>query len=225
MDRIFQQGVLSIIPEKRPQKAVVSMAKKIRKASIRIVVFLFIFVFVIYGILAYTPVGPIAAIGLEYTFIKWDIRNPYVDAHFSGWKPAFVEDTISFYIPEGWSIDQNNGVYTIRDASGSIWAYGTIFGLDESRFSGYQDFMESITSVALTELEFEPFIQFPMMDGSDIDKLTAYGADDSAVYFCVQLFIDTQAEFAWFVDSDLSKNADQYDIAEAIVYSYAFGGM
>lgn len=163
-----------------------------------------------------------AAIGLEYLFVKWDIDNPHVDNHFSEWEPVSIEGCSDFLIPNEWSVIENGEIYSILDSSNQVWAYGTFFGTEHDRFQSYKDFVEKISSTQPIKTELEPFPPCPMMDGSGIVRLTVHYESTSTVYYCIQLFIDVPSEFVLFVPSDLDADMDQYDIAEALVYSYAF---
>ena len=167
-------------------------------------------------------IAPFAAIGFEWFFVKLDIDNPYVDSHFSGWKTAYIPELGALYIPAEWTLQDRDNVYCIEDESGQLWAFGAIFGSEQDPFFSYEDLIFEMSSAKITTLQIEPFPTFSMMDGSDIDKIIAQNESSANVYYCLQLLKDAETEFAWFISSDLSENEDQYNIAEAIVYSYAF---
>ena len=61
-----------------------------------------------------------------------------------------------------------------------------------------------------------------MMGGSGMVKLTVNYESTSTLYYCIQLYIGVSSEFVLFIPSDLDADVDQYDIAEALVYAYAF---
>lgn len=167
-------------------------------------------------------IAPFAAIGFEWFFVKLDIDNPYVDSHFSGWKTAYIPELGALYIPAEWTLLDRDNVYCIEDESGQLWAFGAIFGSEQDPFSNYEALLSAMSNEHLTSLSVEPFPGPGMMDGSVMYKTIVYDESLSTTYYCLDLLIDAETKFVWFISSDLSENEDQYNIAEAIVYSYAF---
>lgn len=171
----------------------------------------------------FSPVGPLTVIGFEKMLVKRNIDNPYVNGNFSEWQTISLEEIKDFRIPKGWKISEDDGLYLLVDELGQTWAYGTLYGSDEDRYVNYKEFIGDLIKQQPTEIVFEAIPQFIMMDGSDIDKIEAvFDEKVSESFFCIQFFVDSQTEFVWIIFMDLSSDANQYDIAEAIVYSYAF---
>ena len=71
-------------------------------------------------------------------------------------------------------------------------------------------------------MEIDPFSRFSMMNGSDIDLLLLSGDMPVNQLFCIQMMVDEKKEITWIVPTDLALDESQYEIAEAIVYSFAF---
>ena len=145
-----------------------------------------------------------------------------MDADYQHWQPIVLEGVVSFGIPEDWSVHENDGVYAITDSTGNPWAYGTFFGTDCDRFDNYKDFIAEISSTRPETVTYESFTQFIMMDGSTINKLNSQHENIIETYYNIHLFISTQSEFILLVSVDLANDVNQFDIAEALVYSYAF---
>ena len=162
------------------------------------------------------------AIGMENILIKQNIDNPYINNRYPGWQHISIEDFSGFRIPSGWSVRSEDGVYVIIDASGSIWAYVAPFGSEEDRFSSYEAFIEEVFSLEITALSVDPFLPFIMMEGSDIDAVTVQTSSSKETLFCIQLMQNLERELIWLLMADISSEENQYNIAEAIVYSYAF---
>ena len=158
----------------------------------------------------------------ECWLVRWDIRNPYVNGGFRGWSHVDIENLGVFLIPKGWSLEKDSDIYWICDDTGDAWAFGAIMGSKESCFDNYKDLIVAACNIPCHKIEIDPFSRFSMMNGSDIDLLQVQGEMLDNQFFCIQMLIDGQREIAWIVIPDLLSNEDQYDIAEAIVYSYAF---
>lgn len=172
-------------------------------------------------LLVYISLPVIAILG-ESLLVKCDINNPYVNNSFCGWSHIQLEDSSSFLIPNGWSLEETSGIYWIIDDSGEAWAFGAVMGSDESCFADYQELIAAAYDMPCQEMEIDPFSRFSMMNGSDIDLLRIYGDMPADKLFCIQMLGDEQKEVVWMVMTDLSLDEAQYEIAEAIVFSYAF---
>lgn len=170
----------------------------------------------------FSPLSKIAAIGFEYLSIKIKINNPYVDSDYENWQAIVLDEGVSFMIPEEWSVCDDDGIYTFLDSSGEPWAYGTYFRTEEAKYTSYKEFLEEITKTQPDEIEFTGFSQFIMMDGSDILKMNAHYGNASETYFCIQLLGDHMSTFSLLLSENLAEDAEQFDIAEALVYSHAF---
>ena len=159
---------------------------------------------------------PAAAILGEPLFVKWKIDNPYVNDNYSGWNEVYIEGFDTFLIPQNWSLQETDDVFLIIDDIGDIWAYGT------SDIAGYEDLLATIYNVSSVEIEIDPFSQFLMMNGSDVDLLQVQEDISESRHFSMQMFESAQKQIVWILVPDIIQDETQYDIAEAIVYSFAF---
>lgn len=173
-------------------------------------------------ILFCTPLGAYVAIGYEDVFTKWEINNPYVDRNLSGWQKIQIDGLSSFSIPKGWAMDFSNGVYSIIEPSGNVWAIGTIFGTDTDFFDNYSDFFATHISTESFEISTDLCSEFIAMKGADIDKITICAPSGSTSYYCIQLDEASGPSLLLVLFSDISRNADHFNIAEAIMYSFAY---
>ena len=119
-------------------------------------------------------------------------------------------------------MQKNDNVYWITNDLGEVWAFGTAFGTEEDCFDNYEDLIATVQNVKTVEIEIDPFNRFTMMDGSDIDLIHVQEGTSTSTYFCIQLLEDAQKEIVWMVRPDITLDETQYDIAEAIIYSFAF---
>lgn len=165
---------------------------------------------------------PFIAISCEGFFMKFKLDNPHIDSHYKGWQNVSLEGLNSFCIPEGWHVQNDSGLYTIVDDSGDPWAYGAFYGTENDRFDNYSELLTTVFSYDDIKITFDPFTRFAMMDGSDIDLLVIQGGTVERNVFCLQMMESVQTEFVWFLTADIASSSDQYDIAEAIIYSYAY---
>lgn len=182
-----------------------------------------IIVAVILQLLALVLSLPFLAIGCEGTFTKLRIHNSYVNKHYRNWECVSIQGFDGFRIPEHWSVAEDDGLYTIYDAAGTPWAYGAAFGTERDCFVDYKELISKAYSLDISKLEIDPFTQFAMMDGSDIDLVIVQEPNNIKNIYCIQMLESAQTTFVWFLTTDISADPEQYDIAEAIVYSYAFG--
>ena len=166
--------------------------------------------------------SPLGAIGLEGLSVKIQINNPYVDNNFRDWHSVFITETKNVYIPNGWVLKEDNKLYTILDENGEIWGYGALFGSKDERFENYTTLIKEVSLANPEKLSIDPFVQFKMMDGSDIDEIIIQEESGTKNIYCIQLLIDAEVTFTWFLTEDISASETQYDIAEAFVYSFAF---
>ena len=179
-------------------------------------------VLILIFVLMYLFMPVIAVLG-ESLLVQLDIQNPHVGNHFLGWSQVQVDDVRPFLIPKGWTLEEDSGVYKIVDESGEVWAYGAVLGSDETHFHNYKELVAMVYSDPFVEIELQSFERFVMMNGSDVDLLRVRGNLSDIELFCIQLFENAQEELVWILMPDLSLDEEQYDIAEALVYSYAFG--
>ena len=159
---------------------------------------------------------PVMAILGEPLLIRWEIDNPYVNKNFSEWNFAKVEGFDSFPIPPNWSVEENDNIYMLTDDSGEVWAYGS------SEIRNYKDLLEKFYNISSVEIEIDSFNQFLSMEGSDIDLLRVCDGISERRFFSMQLFENPEKQIIWILVPDIMQDDNQYDIAEAIVYSFAF---
>lgn len=165
---------------------------------------------------------PAIAILGEALFVRWDIDNPYVNNNYYGWNYAYVEGFSTFLIPKEWSLEKDEDIYWIIDESGKVWAFGAPYGTEADAFSDYAALIEKACSVHVSDMTIDSYPRFYMMDGSDVDRLLVRQDSLTKEYYCIQMLETAQEEIVWILFHDISVNEDQYDIMEAIVYSFAF---
>ena len=163
---------------------------------------------------------PIFAIAGERWLVKWGAKNPYIDSAYAGWKTVQISDIGTIMIPVSWSINESNGISYISNENGEIWATGTIFGHENAKFHSYKSFAEKIYQKSFADAFVQPYTPFYLMDGSTVAKIV--DDCDKTLCYCVKLFITMEQEYVLLIETDITNDARQYDIVEAIVYSYAF---
>ena len=159
----------------------------------------------------------------EAWFIQFDIRNPHVGKGFRHWNQVQVEDCKPFSIPEGWTIEEEAGLYMILDESGEVWAYGAILGLDGPHFQNEKKLLETIYNTPIVDTEFLSLEQTLVMKGSYVYMTQVNGEESDYTTSCIRLDENSRKRLVWIVTPDLSVDEAQFDIAEAIVYSFEFG--
>lgn len=179
-------------------------------------------VFLVIVIWPFRFIVGIAAIGLEPYLVQSHIENPYVDEGFSGWKEVYFEERVQFKIPNDWNVQSENGVFTIVDSSGSIWAYGATVGKTNCTFKHDSQFLQQVRSVQPTKIEYEPFLGSCDMEESYFIQAIVQHEQGVENIYCPIFFINTDSDFLLLISEDLAENSSAFDIAEAMMFSYAF---
>ena len=160
--------------------------------------------------------------GLEYKWRQWDIDNPYVDSDFSGWQDVSLYGEDNMKIPEGWIFaDDGDGIYHVTDDKGKTWAYGTVFGTETDTFKTYSEFAAEFVRAEEENISLEYYEGFIEMNRSALYNLVAHPSADTDPYYYIRLR-GPERIYGLLLFSDISKVKDDYDIAEAIIYSFAY---
>ena len=153
--------------------------------------------------------------------VKKHIQNPYVNVKFQDWKSVSIEDKIAFYIPEQWSLEKQEEGYAIVDREGQIWAKGDFVHADTTKEFN-RVFGQTISDQILdSEVDFS-FAGSGLMDGSTVQKWYAHVDEGTVECYVACLLEDMDSSFYWIVECDSASEKEQYDILEAITYSFAF---
>ena len=169
----------------------------------------------------FTPLGAFAAIGFEGTLTKWKIDNPYVNGNLSGWEEVYISEVITFQIPPNWTIEYDNGIYSVVDSGGNTWAIGALFGTDTDYFDDYSAFFAETLCSEPFELSIEVCPEYMSINAASIEKITLNHLGRSQFYYIVEMHTISE-HFIWILFSDLSQNADACDVVEAIMYSFTY---
>lgn len=192
------------------------------KANRTIVILLIIGGVILFWILAGLFVM-FLAFGLEEISTKWDIQNPYVNSHFTDWKEISLYEFNTVKIPNDWSLadDDGDGIFSITDGEGNLWATGAMFGTEQDVFEDYSAFVASMTQKRPEDVTIELYDGFVLMHASSIRVLTAQYPDEVNTYYFIELY-SSGKWFVFFLLSDVSQSPSDYDIAEAIIYSFVY---
>ena len=61
-----------------------------------------------------------------------------------------------------------------------------------------------------------------MMNGSDVGTIIVQSDDTTQSYQEIRFFVTMEKSFIWILEHDISIDEQQFDITEAILYSYSF---
>lgn len=169
------------------------------------------------------PIIGFLAIGLEDVFTKWEIQNPHVNKRYKGWKEVSLFDNETIKIPKNWTFDDEDidGIYELTDGNGKRWAVGTLFGTTTDRFNDYEDFVSSVLSVQPENITIEYREPIMGINTSAFHTITSQHSDKISTYYCMYLS-GRNSEFLFILFSDIIQNASDFDIAEAIMYSFEY---
>lgn len=144
-----------------------------------IVIFLILFLF--------RPFRALIIFATEPSRVKWDIDNPYIDSYYWGWNRVSSPDYDHIYIPDEWSVQDEDGIYYIFDEKDEVWAYGTLLYADTSRFEDSDDFMEYIFSAQEVEILSDEYIGTYTMNCSNLRKWFIKGENVSETVYYISL--------------------------------------
>lgn len=174
-------------------------------------------------LLFWLPIGAYLSIVLEDVFVKWDIDNPYVNDQYAGWEEFHIDGVGTMMLPEEWTVKEENGIRSVFDASGNLWATGTVYGTEEACFDSYQEFVATFSSIGSGTTVLDPYPQFAAMKGADIDIFTISDIEGKKEsYYVIQLRNIAGGSFALFLFANLNDSPIDFEIAEAIAYSFAY---
>lgn len=184
----------------------------------RVFSILFVALCVVVALVCFTPLGLVVAVGSGGLVAKWELDNPYVNARFRDWKPVAIHGEVSVRIPEDWTFQEEDGTYTILDADGTVWAYGFCSERDGARDA----LVESLYGFTPDAYTSEAYPCSGYMELGEMEKVWISGENACASYDALILRNGLQDSVYLIPTARLEENPEQYDIAEAILYSYAW---
>lgn len=189
-----------------------------------------ILVFVVVLLVVLIFFGAICSILFEHVFTKWDINNPHVNREFIGWQEiSLLEDSKehgTFCIPADWALLSKDGIYTILDSTGAVWAIGTLFyGNDKDYFDSEEAFVETFAKIFPDELFYHPYPDFVAMKGGNLSRVLIRYGENNEIYDCIELLnpsVTVRHRIVFYIFPNLTESPDDFDVAEAIIYSFAY---
>ena len=188
----------------------------------RWIIYCLIAVFLLLLYLFRYPLVILLTDGFEYKRTQWNIDNPYVDSDFSDWQNVTLCGGNTMRIPEGWLLSGNeDGTFYIADDKGKNWAVGTVFGTETDAFKTFSEFAVNFVKAEEDNISLEYYDGFIEMNRSALYKLVAQPSADTDPYYYIRLR-GSERIYGLLLFSDISKEKDDYDITEAMIYSFAY---
>jgi hypothetical protein len=183
-------------------------------------------VVLLFGILLllFTPVGAFCSILFEELLVKHEINNPHVDTHFRSWKDVEVENFAQIRIPEKWQLSVINGIVYISTGD-EVWAQGFVSGYENALFDTKEEFMKWMLNQECISITTDPIPGLTYMEGSYIGKFhTDYEDPQTFYYLCFENRAASADSLSLFLvlNRNLEHDSDHYDIAEAMIYAFAY---
>ena len=169
------------------------------------------------------PIAALLSIAYEDVFVKWEIDNPYVDANYSGWKTVSVDGVGRLTIPESWEMYEENGICYIMNESKEIWAIGATYGTGDDRFVDETELVSYALSSLTDQMPVFSDQWICEMRGSYIAPIYFEDGDDIRSFAFLELWGDGISSFSLVIFADMEENHSQFDISEAILYSFVYG--
>lgn len=195
---------------------------KAGKISIISLAIIFSIIFSIVSVYFAYALCALGAIGLEDVFRKWKINNPYVNDRFRSCQQISLVTGRTMCIPEEWSFEENDGIYKIYDQNNELWAIGTVFGTENDRFADSTEFISESFSLEDIHFTLEGYTAIPFMEGAHIYQMHVQGSNGEAPHFYIALSHSSEPRIVFILKDDISQNAQSFDVAEAIMYSFAW---
>jgi len=173
-------------------------------------------------LLFFSPIGFLyLTFGREEIAIKRAIDNPYVNSRYKGWDTASSERYGDFQLPEDWSFVEESDCFRIFDSEGDLWAVGTTYGTASDAYPDRKSFVENVLECNVSSLEYISDAYVNMRYTSGVHSLTVH-TENEKVFRYLDLNKDPDINNFVFILDYFDAASAEYDVAEAIVYSYAY---
>ena len=172
----------------------------------------------------FTPLGAFLAIGGESFLTKAHIDNQYVDADYPQWHKVQVDDLKPLYIPAGWELEESADFLLIKDASGSVWAYGGRYGEGTGQFHDTSSLISAFhDDICVTDYAVDYSWGTIAMEESSLLRASVCAENSNQKFYKLYLHEEDNRSICFIITADLEQRATDFDIAEAILYSFAYG--
>lgn len=197
--------------------------QSMKRFSFRKAAIIFLILAAVVAILLQTIILlPFLAIGLEDTFRKWKINNPYVNNRFRDCQKITLDTSHTICIPEEWLFEESDGIYKIYDQDSNLWAIGRTQGTEYDRFADDAEFLEAFLPFQDIDITYEYYPPISFMEEAHITRMHVCGSNGSTTLFHISLMDISGADTCFVLLDDIQQNACSFDVAEAIMYSFAW---
>ena len=196
------------------------MSARISKL-LRILIIALLVLFALYPVITMS-IG-IIVVANEEKLLKIELDNTYINSGYAEWKSAEIADWESFMIPKTWNVVSESDNYKIYDVGGKHVACCAILGSTDSRYPNRESFIRSISEEEILNITDQHIPGFVAIDFSNYSSLVIEYNGYKEVYHYISLRNNLSPElFIIFPHDSSVEKGMLIDIAQAIVYSYAF---
>lgn len=158
--------------------------------------------------------------------LREELNNAVINEHYDGWEKVEISDWRMFMIPEDWEIREEGEEIYVIDKDGTELAFGGKFGGEESMFADQQAVLEAKKGVKDLEIEEEVVKGFSTIGGSMLTEIVINQEAKEEIYYCITLETqsveDKTGVCLLFPAEQVEDFEEFFEIAQAIVFSYAF---
>lgn len=197
--------------------------QSMKRFSFRKIAVIFLILAAVVAILLQTIfLLPFLVIGMEDTFRKWEINNPYVNNRFRNCQKITLDTSHTICIPEEWSFEKTDGIYKIYDQDSNLWAIGRNHGSECDLFADDAEFLEAFLPLQDVNITHESYPPISFMEEAHITRMHVCGSNGSATLFHISLMDISGTDACFVLLDDIEQNTLSFDVAEAIMYSFAW---
>lgn len=112
----------------------------------------------------------------------------------------------------------------IKDASGSVWAYGGRYGEGTGQFHDTSSLISAFhDDICVTDYAVDYSWGTIAMEESSLLRASVYAENSNQKFYKLYLHEEDNRSICFIITADLEQRATDFDIAEAILFSFAYG--
>ncbi|MBQ4564633.1 MAG: hypothetical protein IJA58_09130 [Lachnospiraceae bacterium] len=157
--------------------------------------------------------------------LKAELDNAVINEDYAGWKLMEIPEWLETMMPEEWEIREEDDVLHVFSGETEI-AFGARIEGKDAVFADQKTFLETVKGVKGPEIEEKVVEGFATISESTFVELTMKQGNLSEKYYCIRLIsrsVSVESDLYLFFPSEKVSDFDElFEIAQAIVFAYAF---
>jgi len=164
---------------------------------------------------------PFALLANEDKILKRELNNQYINEGYQNWKSVSYSD-FRFCIPSEWEITADENHSKITNQNGDLVCYMAVVGQANYDYRYEMDFYEKLLDSNATSIESPtPDLCYTRVGGNYLSTKTVH-PEELTFYSLMLQGTQMRSVYMVFPSETVSNEQELTEIAEAIMYSYAF---